>query len=78
MSAEEARRSVPRRRQRLQASRAPDRNFICFEPMAGVTDALNLAHKGIYKELESIAPGGTWTESFWIKPSGFLANRVIA
>ena len=50
---------------------APDRNFICFEPMAGITDALNLAHKGIYKELESIAPGGTWTESFWIRPSGF-------
>ena len=50
---------------------APDRNFICFEPMAGVTDALNLAHKGIYKELESIAPGGTWAESFWVRPSGF-------
>jgi len=50
---------------------APDRNFICFEPMAGVTDALNLAQKGIYKELESIAPGGTWAESFWVRPSGF-------
>jgi aldose 1-epimerase len=50
---------------------APDRNFICFEPMAGVTDAINLAHKGLYKELESVAPGGTWTESFWIRPAGF-------
>jgi aldose 1-epimerase len=49
----------------------PDRNFICFEPMAGVTNATNLAHKGLYKELQSIAPGATWRESFWIRPSGF-------
>jgi aldose 1-epimerase len=46
-------------------------NFICFEPMAGITNALNLAHRGVYKELQSIPPGGTWQESFWIKPSGF-------
>lgn len=46
-------------------------NFICFEPMAGITNALNLAHKGGYKELQYIKSGGTWQESFWIKPSGF-------
>ncbi|MFO7693605.1 MAG: aldose 1-epimerase [Vicinamibacterales bacterium] len=46
-------------------------NFICIEPMAGITNALNLAHRGVYKELQSIPPGGTWQESFWIKPSGF-------
>src|SRR5918993_1192592 len=46
-------------------------NFICFEPMAGITNALNLAHKGTYRELQYIKPGGTWQESFWIKPSGF-------
>ena len=46
-------------------------NFICFEPMAGITNAMNLAHKGVYKELQSIKPGGTWQESFWIKPTGF-------
>ena len=46
-------------------------NFICVEPMAGITNALNLAHRGVYKELQSIPPGGTWQESFWIKPSGF-------
>jgi aldose 1-epimerase len=46
-------------------------DFICFEPMAGVTDAVNLAHRGLYKELQSISPGGTWRESFWVKPSGF-------
>lgn len=47
------------------------RNFICFEPMAAITNALNLAEKGIYKELQHIAPGGTWRESFWILPKGF-------
>jgi len=46
-------------------------SFICFEPMAAITNALNLAEKGIYKELQSIAPGGTWRESFWILPKGF-------
>ena len=46
-------------------------NFICFEPMAGITNALNLAHRGTYKELQYIKPGATWQESFWIKPSGF-------
>jgi aldose 1-epimerase len=45
--------------------------FICIEPMAGITDALNLAQKGLYKELRSIPPGGVWQESFWIRPSGF-------
>jgi aldose 1-epimerase len=45
--------------------------FICFEPMAAITNALNLAQKGIYKELQHIAPGGTWRESFWIAPKGF-------
>jgi aldose 1-epimerase len=46
-------------------------NFICIEPMVGITNALNLAQKGIYKDLQSIPPGGTWRESFWIRPSGF-------
>jgi aldose 1-epimerase len=49
----------------------PGRPFICFEPMAGITNAVNLSHKGMYKELQSVAPGGTWQESFWVKPSGF-------
>ncbi len=48
-----------------------DRNFICFEPMVGITNATNLAHRGLYKELQSVAPGGIWRESFWIRPSGF-------
>jgi len=45
------------------------RPFICFEPMAGITDAMNLAQRGLYKELQTVAPGQTWRESFWIKPS---------
>ena len=47
------------------------RDFICFEPMAGITDALNLAHRGLYKELQQIPPGQTWRESFWIRPTGY-------
>lgn len=45
--------------------------YVCFEPMAGITDALNLAHKGLYKELQSIPAGGVWKESFWVRPSGY-------
>jgi PQQ-dependent dehydrogenase (methanol/ethanol family) len=48
-----------------------DSNFVCIEPMAGITDAINLAHKGVYKELQTVAPGGTWSERFWIQPRGF-------
>jgi aldose 1-epimerase len=46
-------------------------NFVCFEPMVAITNALNLAHKGVYRELQSIPPGTTWQESFWVRPSGF-------
>ncbi len=49
----------------------PNRGFIAFEPMVGITNSMNLAHKGLYKELQSIPPGGTWQESFWLRPTGF-------
>jgi aldose 1-epimerase len=49
----------------------PRQDFICFEPMAGITDSMNLAQKGLYKDLQYVEPGKTWEESFWIKPSGF-------
>ena len=52
-----------------------ERNFICFEPMAAISNALNMAHRGQYGELQTIPPGGTWRESFWVKPSGFTATR---
>jgi aldose 1-epimerase len=54
-----------------QSQTTPDRNFICFEPMAAITNALNLAHRGRYDELQYIPPGATWRESFWVRPSGF-------
>jgi aldose 1-epimerase len=44
---------------------------VCFEPMTGLTDGFNLAHAGKFNELQSIAPGAAWTESFWIRPTGF-------
>ncbi len=47
------------------------RDVVCFEPMTGLTDGFNLAHEGIFKNLQSVPAGGTWTESFWIHPSGF-------
>jgi aldose 1-epimerase len=49
----------------------PMRGFVAFEPMAAITNAMNLAHKGTYRELQSITPGGFWQESFWIKPGGY-------
>jgi aldose 1-epimerase len=49
----------------------PGRTFICFEPMAAPTNAFNLAQAGVYKDLQSVPPGGEWRESFWIAPSGF-------
>jgi aldose 1-epimerase len=49
----------------------PGRDFICFEPMAAVTNAFNLAHAGKYGELQSVPAHGQWKESFWIAPIGF-------
>jgi aldose 1-epimerase len=55
----------------VYAPAGPNHDFICFEPMAAITDALNLAQKGLYNELQYIPPGKSWHESFWIIPSGF-------
>ena len=48
----------------IYAPRGQD--FICFEPMAAITNGFNLAHDGVYQELQSVAPGATWKESFWL------------
>jgi aldose 1-epimerase len=48
-----------------------NRGFIAIEPMVGITNSMNLAQKGLYKELQSVPPGGTWEESFWLRPTGF-------
>jgi len=50
---------------------AQDRNFVCLEPLAAVINGLNLAHKGYFKELQSIPPDGVWQESFWVRATGF-------
>ena len=47
------------------------RNFICFEPMSAPTNAFNLTQAGLYKDLQTIPPGGRWRESFWIATRGF-------
>ena len=49
----------------------PNQPFVCFEPMTAITNGLNLAHYGKYKELQTVASGGTWQESFWVRWSGF-------
>ena len=46
-------------------------DYICFEPMAAPTNAFNLAHAGVWPAPATIPPGGQWTETFWIQPSGF-------
>jgi aldose 1-epimerase len=48
----------------------PNQNFICFEPMAAITNGVNLAHDGKYPDLQSVAPGAKWRESFWVRASG--------
>ena len=48
-----------------------NKNVICFEPMTGLTNGFNLAHEGQFAGLQSIAPGESWSESFWITASGF-------
>ena len=52
-------------------SQPAERNFICFEPMAGITNAVNMAQRGTYRELQTIEPGATWRARFSIRPSGF-------
>ena len=49
----------------------PERGFVAIEPYTGITNAFNLAQRGVYKDLQSVAPGGSWEESFWISTSGY-------
>lgn len=49
----------------------PGRDFVCFEPMAAITDAFNQHHKGQYPDLQTIPPGTTWREVWSIQPTGF-------
>jgi aldose 1-epimerase len=49
----------------------PNAQFICFEPMAALTNGVNLAHDGKYSELQTVAPGSEWRETFTVRASGF-------
>jgi len=45
-------------------------DFICFEPMTGVTNQLNLAAEGKYPALPVAPAHGVWKESFWVRIEG--------
>jgi aldose 1-epimerase len=40
--------------------------FVCFEPMAAITNGVNLAAEGKYPALQMLAPDATWRESFHV------------
>ena len=45
--------------------------FLCFEPMSGITNAFNLAQRGLYPQLPFVQPGDTWTGTYRITVQGF-------
>jgi aldose 1-epimerase len=47
-----------------------NQNITCFEPMASITNGPNVNHDGKYPQLQMLAPGATWKESFWIRTKG--------
>jgi aldose 1-epimerase len=47
------------------------RDFVCIEPMTGVTNAMNLNHAGKYPEMQMVPAGGQWSGSFWVRAKGF-------
>jgi aldose 1-epimerase len=49
----------------------PERGTIAIEPMAGISNSLNAAQEGTYTELQSVPSGGSWQESFWLRPTGY-------
>ncbi len=48
----------------------PNAQAACIEPMAGISNAVNLNHDGKYPELQTLAPGARWVESFWVRTGG--------
>jgi aldose 1-epimerase len=47
------------------------REFICFEPLTTIINGVNLAHDGKYSALQMLPSGEKWTESFWVRASGW-------
>ncbi len=48
----------------------PKAQAACLEPMAAISNAINLNHEGKYPDLQILAPGAKWTESFWVNSAG--------
>jgi aldose 1-epimerase len=46
-------------------------DFVCVEPMTGVTNAMNLNHADKYPEMQTVPANGRWSASFWIRAIGF-------
>ena len=55
----------------IYAPTGDGQSFVCFEPMTGITNAFNLAHRGVYGELPWIPAGGRWQEEYRIEVEGF-------
>jgi aldose 1-epimerase len=47
------------------------REFICIEPLTAIISGVNLVRQGKYSGLQTLAAGSKWSESFWIRASGF-------
>lgn len=45
--------------------------FLCFEPMSGITNAINLAHRGMYDAFPQVAPSSAWEAIYRISVEGF-------
>jgi aldose 1-epimerase len=54
-----------------KAPEGQTREFICFEPLTTIISGVNLAHEGKYSGLQTVAAGGSWTGSFWVRARGF-------
>jgi galactose mutarotase-like enzyme len=62
---------APKRSAQVSDDAGSRGDFVCLEPMVGITNSMNLAHRGVYDDLQYIPPGEIWEEAFRIRPSGF-------
>lgn len=45
--------------------------FLCFEPMSGITNAFNMAHRNLYPQLPAVQPDDKWTGTYRVTVQGF-------
>jgi aldose 1-epimerase len=48
-------------------------DLICFEPMAALTNGVNLAAEGKYAALQTVDPDGVWRDSFRVRGLHFTS-----